>query len=1259
MAKNPISFDSLVDPSFRNDLIKVFEDVEKEAVKNIAAIKAEFKTLGKSLKESDPSTEGGQKEIVELTNKIKLLEAELTKLKKARDDSKKGLTELEKAEAKLAKVRGKDALEIEKLNVKTQEQRKINKALARDQLGLTSVYSKQSAKLNDLRKKYKDLALTEGTATRAARKLKREITSLDSRLKKVDASVGQFQRNVGNYRAGLRSLGGILSAAGLTLGAAGFFQIVRNGLKVLKDYDEGLANLRKTTNTTREEAEILASQINLIDTRTSVKELLELATAGGRLGLTGIELVNFTKSVNLAFIALGDTLEGSAQDIGLTLGKIASQFGDEAKFGIGGAISRVGSSLNELGANSKATEDKIIDFTKRLAGVAAQAGISSPDILALGALFDSTGQSIEVSATTLNKLLPALGKETVKFAKIAGVGIKEFEKLLRKDAFEALKLVAKGAQSNDKGLIGLSKTLKNYGIESARAASIVGILSGNVDELTRLQEISNRAFEENTSLAKEAAIKNETLSATYEKLENRWDKFVISLEQGQGVISRVVKRYIGAFAELLDIITRLNDTDASIIERNAQAIVNSTKVTKDNVDAIDNLIDRYDKQAKAKRESIKLTQFQIREEEKRRKAGGERDDTLDELNKLAIAYDKDARLSERVVELLKLKQENLNKNKKAIDDNSSALDENTSSANRNIGAYRELTKEINNLNSSLLDQLTLTGVGEKLAASIGKLTDKKDAIDATAKALVEFNRALDELDKSQQTRKEVLKLISDETLSYVRRRDILRSTQSIVENAYESEIQLFELENRVSINRTKLIELSNKEAFEYLTTLGITNVESIKIIKTIEKRKKALEDVTKANKKLNTQQEQNTRELNAQLLALDKELNEDSLNQQLIFADQSFEITKRELEEKFGEQEEFNKLIEAEETKHQEELNDIRLGFFEKGQEKQLKELELSLLKSGKTETEIAKELQQAKIDLLIEEIAKRKELGKQTLDQELELARLQMQIAKDAAQERKDLINDVIELSLDTIQKRLDKEQEALDKEVEKQDEATTKQEQRAEQGLSNTLAFEEQQGAELEKQQLEAAERQKKLDKVKAIYAAYQNYSSQGEDNAVGKTLRDIAILEGVEATFAESGGVVSDIKTTIPVLKEGRILSGQRHSRGGVLVNAEGEEGIFARSEMQNLGKDNFYKLKEHLKHNTLSTNFFEDQNNMSIIPVPTHTNERLLLGKLKDIESTIKNKAETNIDVDGLRGAIVETRRERNVKSKIIYPYKKRI
>jgi hypothetical protein len=60
-------------------------------------------------------------------------------------------------------------------------------------------YADLSNALNDLREKYKDLVVQGEANTEEAAKLRDAIVQLDRKLKEIDFSVGQFQRNVGNY----------------------------------------------------------------------------------------------------------------------------------------------------------------------------------------------------------------------------------------------------------------------------------------------------------------------------------------------------------------------------------------------------------------------------------------------------------------------------------------------------------------------------------------------------------------------------------------------------------------------------------------------------------------------------------------------------------------------------------------------------------------------------------------------------------------------------------------------------------------------------------------------------------------------------------------------------------------------------------------------------------------------------------------------------------------------------------------------------
>lgn len=102
------------------------------------------------------------------------------------------------------------------------QQQQLNagiKEAAKNNLGLTSEYQKQSMILNELRNKWKDLAIAGNANTESAKALQQEIAFLDTKIKLVDATVGQHQRNVGNYTGKVlelsRGLGGVTGLLGI------------------------------------------------------------------------------------------------------------------------------------------------------------------------------------------------------------------------------------------------------------------------------------------------------------------------------------------------------------------------------------------------------------------------------------------------------------------------------------------------------------------------------------------------------------------------------------------------------------------------------------------------------------------------------------------------------------------------------------------------------------------------------------------------------------------------------------------------------------------------------------------------------------------------------------------------------------------------------------------------------------------------------------------------------------------------------------
>ena len=234
-------------PDFLEPQKKSFKEL-LDLIKNIEAeLKDVLKVQQEMVKTSDKKSVEGLKKRQRAVQSVNQVSKEMLKLEKQR---KVASSQLELAETKEAKAVAATRIELARKKKAVKDEILAEK-------GLVSEYQKQSATLNNLRKKYKDLILVQGKETRATRKLKKEITSLDTKLKKVDASVGQFQRSVGNYGKAFGKAGNALRSMGLAIGG---LAIIRNITGIVRNFEQSQADLASVLGVNVEEMKALTDQ---------------------------------------------------------------------------------------------------------------------------------------------------------------------------------------------------------------------------------------------------------------------------------------------------------------------------------------------------------------------------------------------------------------------------------------------------------------------------------------------------------------------------------------------------------------------------------------------------------------------------------------------------------------------------------------------------------------------------------------------------------------------------------------------------------------------------------------------------------------------------------------------------------------------------------------------------------------------------------------------------------------------------------------
>lgn len=285
------------------------------------------------------------------------------------------------------------------------------------------------------------------------------------------------------------------------------------------------ANVRKFTGMSEEDVRILNEQFKKLDTRNSREELNRLAQEAGRLGKTSVEdVLGFVKASTQLNVALDDLGEGAT----LTLSKLTGIFGVEQELGTEKSLLAVGSVINELSQNSTASAPYLAEFSKRMAGVGAQAKMTIPQIMAFAAVLDAQGQNVEASSTALSQLIMKMYKEPQKIAKVAGMDVKVFTETLKEDANKALLMLLETLNSFG-GVNNLSKIFADMGTDGARATATIAALAGNIGTLRWQQDEANKAFREATSVTGEYNVQNNTRQAELDKVKKRLNEVSVSL----------------------------------------------------------------------------------------------------------------------------------------------------------------------------------------------------------------------------------------------------------------------------------------------------------------------------------------------------------------------------------------------------------------------------------------------------------------------------------------------------------------------------------------------------------------------------------------------------------------------------------------------------------------------------------------------------------------------------------------------------------
>lgn len=519
--------DTSINKLSKSEGFKALNTTLKDSVKiqkELVIIEKEREKLAQEKQKTDKLIIQTQKEKIKLAEQKKRQdEKEIQSKKKLTEEQKKVNKE---AERRLRALKSLSSAQI-KQNELLKEKKRRNREEIRDQLGITDAYGKLSKKLTETRRKLKSLVLTEGEGSKKTKQLRREVVLLDARLKKVDAGVGQFQRNVGNYGKALGGLKNIISGLGITAGAGLAISVLKNGLNIIKAYTKELSTLQALTSATDDDMKILSKQALELgaSTQFSATQILKLDQELAKLGFTFSEIKAAVPGVQALAAATGFDLAESAALAGASLrifGLDASEAGRVAD------VLAVSTTKSALDMSKLSTALPIVGTTAKIAGLSIEQTVAQ-----LGVLADR-GIDASTAASGLRNVFLELSKKGLTWEKAA----------------------QKINAATDKNAVAMA-------IFGKRSATTAIVLAENEDSVTDLTE----KLEKLDITAQDMAdTMLDNLAGDITLAKSAWEGFILSLDEGEGVLSQVSRTATQLWTGLLSGLTQLNKIQGEVFE---------------------------------------------------------------------------------------------------------------------------------------------------------------------------------------------------------------------------------------------------------------------------------------------------------------------------------------------------------------------------------------------------------------------------------------------------------------------------------------------------------------------------------------------------------------------------------------------------------------------------------------------------------------------------------------------------------------------
>lgn len=335
--------------------------------------------------------------------------------------------------------------------------------------------------------------------------------------------------------------------------------IAQANLQAFASYESAFTAVERTVGSDTTVAQVQTLREELLKLATEIPltfaNITEVASLGAQLGVASQDIAGFAETVAKFSATTNVGTTQAAQAFG-ALGELLNVSAEQ--------YNNLGSAIAYAGVNAVATETEILSVATAIAGVSANAGLSTEYVLGLSTSLASLRVPAEQSRGALTRVFQeisrsaqASGPALDEFARVLGTSREEAKVLAETDMQTFFTRFLNGLSSMDASQ--LTASLDAMSLSDIRVTNTLARLSDNMDVVSKSMADVNSSYAAGTQLNEAYGKVADDFNSRIIMLSNAFTELQANAGAGLG---EALKPVIGLLTEFLGTLNSLIKTDA-------------------------------------------------------------------------------------------------------------------------------------------------------------------------------------------------------------------------------------------------------------------------------------------------------------------------------------------------------------------------------------------------------------------------------------------------------------------------------------------------------------------------------------------------------------------------------------------------------------------------------------------------------------------------------------------------------------------------